>query len=122
MNFTAEQMKKINEAKTEEELIALAKAEGIEMSEEEIKAKFAEMHKEGEIADDELNNVAGGCGGEHEIVTNTMCKNARCSKCGSGPILQGDHRESSVRCPECGHEMYIQVYDRTDGVELYHNY
>ena len=60
MNFTAEQLKKINEAKTAEELIALAKAEGIEISEEEIKAKFAEMHNEGEIADDELDNVAGG--------------------------------------------------------------
>ena len=55
MNFTAEQLKKINEAKTTEELIELAKAEGIEMSEEEIKAK-----KEGEVADDELDNVAGG--------------------------------------------------------------
>ena len=120
MNFTAEQMKKINEAKTEEELIALAKAEGIEMSEEEIKAKFAEMHKEGEIADDELNNVAGGCG-EHEIVTHTMCENARCSKYGSGSILQGDHREI-IRCPECGREMNIMVYDNTDNVELYRNF
>ena len=60
MNFTAEQLKKINEAKSAEELIALAKAEGIEMSEEEIKAKFEAMHKEGEVADDELDNVAGG--------------------------------------------------------------
>ena len=62
MKFTAEQLKKINTAKSAEELMALAKAEGIEISEEEIKAKFAEMHKEGEIADDELDNVAGGCG------------------------------------------------------------
>ena len=60
MKFTAEQMKKINEAKTAEELIELAKAEGVEMSEEVIKAKFAEMHQEGELADNELNNVAGG--------------------------------------------------------------
>lgn len=60
MDFTAEQLKKISEAKSAEELIALAKAEGIEISEEEIKAKFDAMHKEGEIADDELDNAAGG--------------------------------------------------------------
>ena len=64
MKFTAEQLQKIYKAKTAEELIELAKAECIEATEEEIKAKFAEMHKEGEIADDELDNVAGGCGGE----------------------------------------------------------
>ena len=68
MNFTAEQLKKINEAKTAEELIELAKAEGIEMSEEEIKAKFDAVHKEGELADDELDNVAGGCGGDDSYV------------------------------------------------------
>ena len=63
MNFTEEQLAKIKAAKTAEELIALAKAEGIEVTEEEIKAKFDAMHKEGELADDELDNVAGGCGG-----------------------------------------------------------
>ena len=120
MKFTEEQMKKMNAAKSAEELIALAKAEGIEVSEEEIKAQFAAMHTEGEIADDELDNVAGGCG-EHEIVTHTMCENARCSKYGSGSILQGDHRES-IRCPECGREMNIMVYDNTDNVELYRNF
>ena len=49
--------------KLTEELIVIAKAEGIEASEEEIKAQFDAMHKEGELADDELNNVSGaGCG------------------------------------------------------------
>ena len=61
MKFTAEQVKKMKAATTAEELIALAKAEGIEATEEEIKAQFAAMHKEGEIADEELDNVAGGC-------------------------------------------------------------
>ena len=63
MKFTEEQLAKIKAAKTAEELIALAKAEGIEASEDEIKAQFDAMHKEGELADDELDNVAGGCGG-----------------------------------------------------------
>ena len=63
MKFTEEQLAKIKAAKTAEELIAIAKAEGIEATEEQIKAQFDAMHKEGELADDELNNVAGGCGG-----------------------------------------------------------
>ena len=66
MKFTEEQMKKMNAAKSADELIALAKAEGIEAGEEEIKAQFDAMHKEGEIADEELNNVAGGCGKDYE--------------------------------------------------------
>lgn len=60
MKFTEEQLAKIKAAKTAEELIALAKAEGIEATEEQIKAQFDAMHKEGELADDELDNVAGG--------------------------------------------------------------
>ncbi len=62
MKFTEEQLAKIKAAKTAEELIALAKAEGIEATEEQIRAQFDAMHKEGELADDELNNVSGaGC-------------------------------------------------------------
>ena len=60
MKFTAEQIAKMKAATSAEELIALAKAEGIEASEDEIKAQFDAMHKEGEIADEELDNVAGG--------------------------------------------------------------
>ena len=61
MNFTPEQFAK---AKSVEELIALAKENGLELAEEEAKKYFAELHKEGELSDDELNNVSGGCGGE----------------------------------------------------------
>ena len=65
MNFTPEQLKKAKAAKTAEELIALAKAEGIEATEEQIRAQFNAMHKEGELADDELENVSGaGCDGD----------------------------------------------------------
>ena len=64
MKITAEQIAKMKAAKTAEELIALAKAEGIEATEEQIKAQFDAMHKEGEIADEELDNVSGaGCDG-----------------------------------------------------------
>ena len=65
MKFTEEQLKKMNAAMSAEELIAIAKAEGIEATEEQIRAQFDAMHKEGELADDELNNVSGaGCDGD----------------------------------------------------------
>ena len=64
MKFTEEQLAKMKAAKTAEELIAIAKAEGIEASEDEIKAQFSMLHSEGVLADEELDNVAGGgCGG-----------------------------------------------------------
>ena len=62
MNFTQEQIAKAKAAKSAEELIALAKENGLELTEEEAKNYFEQWHKEGEIADDELENVSGGCG------------------------------------------------------------
>ena len=62
MNFTAELIEKAKRAKTVEELQEFAKAENIELSAEEAIKAFAELHKTGELSDDELGNVAGGCG------------------------------------------------------------
>ena len=66
MNFTNEQLTKAKAAKSAEELLALAKENGIEMTEEEAKKYFAELHKEGELADEELSNVSGGCGNSYD--------------------------------------------------------
>ena len=60
MNFTPEQIAKAKAAKTAEELLALAKENGMELSEEEAKNLFAKLHAEGELADEELSNVSGG--------------------------------------------------------------
>ncbi len=60
MNFTPEQLTKAKEAKSVEELIAFAKENGVELTAKEAAKYFSELHKEGEIADDELENVAGG--------------------------------------------------------------
>ena len=120
MKFTEEQLKKMNSAKTAEELIAIAKAEGIEATEEQIRAQFDAMHKEGEIADDELDNVAGGCG-EHTIETHVFCRNPHCSQKGSTQIFEGDRRDIT-RCPKCGREADVWVYDLTDQTNLWQNF
>ena len=52
---------KAKQAKTPEELMALAKENGVELTEESAKAYFNQLNpKTGELADDELDNVAGG--------------------------------------------------------------
>ena len=65
MDLNEKLLEKAKEAKTVEELAAIAKENGIELTAEEAKNYFAKLNlKAGELADDELDNVAGGrkCG------------------------------------------------------------
>ena len=63
MKFSKELIEKAKTAKTAEELLAMAKAEKVELTEEEAAKAFAELNKTGELSDEELDNVAGGgCG------------------------------------------------------------
>lgn len=61
MKFTDEMLEKAKTAKSAEELLAMAKAENIELTEEQAAKAFGELNKTGEISDEELDNVAGGC-------------------------------------------------------------
>lgn len=60
MEFTKEMMEKAKAAKNAEELLEIAKAEHIELTAEEAEQAFAHFHQSGELADEELDNVAGG--------------------------------------------------------------
>ena len=61
MNISKELLEKAKTAKTAEELLEMAKTEKIELTEEEAAKAFAELNKTGELSDEELDNVAGGC-------------------------------------------------------------
>ncbi|MGN1099255.1 MAG: hypothetical protein ACI4S9_02835 [Christensenellales bacterium] len=63
MNFSKELLEKAKTAKNAEELLEMAKAENIEISAEQAKEYFATIHASGELSDEELDNVSGGCGG-----------------------------------------------------------
>ena len=63
MNITKELLEKAKMAKTAKELLAMAKAENIELTEEQAAKAFAELNKTGELSDEELDNVSGGCKG-----------------------------------------------------------
>ena len=62
MRFTNEIIEKGKTAKSAEELLAMAKAENIELSAEQAAKAFAELNRTGELSDEELDNVSGGCG------------------------------------------------------------
>ena len=62
MNISKELLEKAKMAKTAKELLAMAKAENIELTEEQAAKAFAELNKMGELSDEELDNVSGGCG------------------------------------------------------------
>ena len=61
MKFSKELIEKAKTAKSAEELLEMAKAENVELTEEEAAKAFAELHKTGDLSDEELSNVAGGC-------------------------------------------------------------
>ena len=62
MNISKELLEKAKTAKTAEELAEMAKAEGVETTAEQAEKAFENLHKSGELADEELDNVSGGCG------------------------------------------------------------
>ena len=61
MNISKELLEKAKQAKTAEELIEMAKEENIELTVEQAAKAFAELNKSGELSDEELDNVSGGC-------------------------------------------------------------
>ena len=105
MQFTAEQLTKAKSAATAEELITFAREEGVEVAEEDIRAWFEALHKEDEsageaLADEELDNVAGGCGDPH-------AKHMRWNK-------KDCYQEHPGECPVCGGPMqYVRASSAT---------
>ena len=60
-SLTPEMIEKAKAAKTADELLELAKENGVEMTVDEAKTYFAQLNpKSGELDDDELDAVAGG--------------------------------------------------------------
>lgn len=125
MKFSKELIEKAKTAKNAEELIEMAKVENIELSAEEAAEAFAELYKTGELSDDELDNVAGGC--EDEIPepkysVGDMVVSSRgfpCHTCNCYRDFQitevnrspdGKHTYS-IACPECGEKWWNSNVD-----------
>jgi predicted ribosomally synthesized peptide with nif11-like leader len=59
-NITPELIAKAKEAKSAEQLLEIAKENGVELTEEEAKTYFAQLGASGAVSDDDLDAVAGG--------------------------------------------------------------
>jgi DNA-directed RNA polymerase subunit RPC12/RpoP len=79
-----EQIAKIKACKTHEELLALAKKEGVELSEEQLAAVSG-----------------GGC----------MTYTVRCPKCGSNIIVEDCVGPKEYYCNNCGHEFDDNLWE-----------
>ncbi len=99
--LTPELIEKAKQAKSPEELLALAKENGTELTEKSVKAYFDQLHKTGELSDDELDNISGGgcrAGDGRLVVTiGHTCNSWRCKKCGGS---RGTGKYSGV-CANC---------------------
>ena len=86
-NYSKEMIEKAKQTKSLEELIAVAKQAGIVLSDDEAKKVFEKTHfKTGALSDDELDDVAGGCGSDENTV---QVSTNDCSICGAPFFLTG---------------------------------
>ena len=55
-----ELLEKLKAAKSVEELVEIAKANGVEIAPDKAEELFAKLNADGEISDDDVENIAGG--------------------------------------------------------------
>jgi len=114
---------KAKTAKNANELLALAKENDIEMTEESAKAYFEQLHKTGELADDELDNVAGGgCYHDDKLVVTVgtnACEHFMCERCGNRKSDGGidpinthfDPYTTAMHLENCGNCIWCKYID-----------
>ena len=135
MNISKELIETAKTAKSAEELLELAKTENINFTAEEAAKAFDGLNKNGELSDEELDNVSGGCGGEE--ITEPKYKEGdlvwisggfACYTCGRYRAFKvtevhrspvGKHTYS-VACPDCG-EKWWNANVEEDSVDLISN-
>ena len=91
-NLTTELIAKAKTAKSAEELLALAKDNNVELTEEEAKTYFEQLNANGTVSDEELDAVAGGFLG-------ISCPDNDGEETGG---LMHPEGEVTGRCPLCG--------------------
>ena len=91
-NISPELIAKVRAAKSAEELLELAKANNVELTEEEAKTYFEQLHTNGAISDDDLEAVAGG----------SICDTFR-------DFFQSRYKVNDDSCSSCGHTTPTQL-------------
>jgi len=112
-NLTPEMIEKAKAAKSANELLALAKENGTELTEEEANAYFEQLNsKSGELSDDDLDAVAGGgChAGDGRLVVTTeySCESWQCTCGNTRTEIASVGRHYFSACTGCGNKKSCQ--------------
>ena len=114
-NLTPEMIERAKAAKNAEELLELAKANGMEITADEAATYFAQLNpKSGELDDDDLDAVAGGKAGcfiyqskalADQSIPNIVCPN--CGAMGDWEYRGAGPRTLGYYCRQCKLSMYL---------------
>ena len=130
VNMNPELMKKAKAAQSAEELLTLAKENGMELTKEDAAAYFTRLHeKKKELSEEELDNVSGGgCGSDDTspaapsnqlIIGSVIEREECCPKC-----METQHKITAIQkhptynncmvisfqCISCNHESVIHMF------------
>ena len=119
MEFNTELLEKAKEAKSAEEILSLAKENGMELTEGEAEEYFTQLNKSGELSDEELDNVAGGgChakDGRLVVTAGYTCEDFTCRICGShrrdyhSHVTNLESRSATIVQPTCNGCKYMTI-------------
>lgn len=121
-HFTPEMIARAKQATSVEELLALAKDNHIELTEEEANTFFARNEADSrELADDELDNVSGGgCGGSvaetFKVGDKVKIRDGlpyKCNVCSSqtGSYIPYNNGNWGVMCDRCNDGTLVVLFD-----------
>lgn len=96
INLTPEITEKAKQARSAEELVSLAKENGIELPDDKAREYFERLNESSELSDEELDNVSGGCGDYSYKRTSLTCM--KCKKA----VVSVKNKKTGESWCECG--------------------
>lgn len=116
-NFTPEMIEKAKVTKSAEELLEIAKADGVELTADEAETYFAQLNtKSGELDDDDLDTVAGGSCNPYkdrdradQNLPNITCEN--CGTLGEWKYIGQSSGLVTYYCRNCRYTLNLQDTD-----------
>ena len=113
--FTEEMIAKAKQAKTVDELEALAKEAGVVMTREQLEKAFDELHpKAGELTDDELDDVAGGCGEKENEWFCVRCGASKDTLLSVDQFMDFTFKKPVLLCANCIQNMNATIKHGSD--------
>jgi len=114
--ITPEMIEQAKKAGSVEELLKLAKENGVAMTAQQAQELFNQWHTTCELSDDELDSVSGGCGGGSSATTCPRCQSTDVhleNRTSDGKGTFGDVWVDiyHYRCNACGHQFEERVED-----------